>query len=391
MNAFLKKILVPFFLVLALFAAACSGPDESSPADGAPAGAEPEAEGIVLGGIAPLTGSAAEYGIPNRRASELAVSEVNAAGGINGVPIGIVWDDAMCDGQKASAAAERLSKDPKISIVLGGVCSDETLAAGPVLNEAGKILLTSGSSSSEISNLGDYVFRNYPSNKDQAKALAEFVSESQSNAQVAVLVENTKFAEDLGLSFEENYESLGGQVSVFETFDSSVTDFASVVEKAKDASNVVLLTQTSDKSIKILQEIKSMNLNPNLFSGEILAQKEVLGANPELLEGLVVVNRPPLSNPKAQEFFEKYRQTYNEEAGWAQLAASSYDSIYMLRDAMLECNGDRNIDCIRDHLYAIQNYDGVVPGLSINENGDAVGYKHVVYVAKGGQFVEASS
>ena len=382
--AFLKKIAVPFFLVLALFVAACAGPDGSSPPGEGSGSAAGE---IVLGGIAPLTGSASEYGVPNMRASELAVEEINAAGGINGASIKIMWEDAMCDGEKAAEAAEKFKQDSNINIVLGGVCSDETLAAGPVMEGAKKILLTSGSSSSEVSNLGDYVFRNYPSNKDQAKALAEYVSKSQNNGQVALLVEDTKFAGDLGISFEEFYKIIGGHVLMFELFQPSVTDFGPIVERVKDVPNIVVLTQTSDKSIMILEEIRSMNLDPNVFSGEILAQKELLDEHAELLEGIVVVNRPPLSNPKAQEFFEKYRQKYNEDVGWAQLAASSYDSIYMLRDALLDCNGDRNVDCVKDHLYAIRDYDGVVPGLSMNENGDSVGYQHLIYRVRGGEFV----
>ena len=388
-----RKIAVSFFYVLVLFVAACSGPggDGSSEA--------PVTDKIILGGILPLTGPATEYGLPAQRGSEIAVAEINDAGGINGLPLEVIWEDGQCSKEASSQAAERLVGNVNVNVILGGVCSDETIAIAPIAENAKKILITSGSSATSISNLGDYIFRNYPSNAAQAEIMARFVlgqrerSPNSEDVKVGLIVQDTEYAQDLAESFLTFFETPEG-ISSYNVYQSSETYFSNIVNQVKEsgASMVIVLPQTSDKGIMILEELEKQQVDALILSSEVLAQRELLRDNPDILEGVFVVSVPdPFNNPKVVELSEKYSQKYGEEIGWAHIASASYDTVYMLRDAFVSCNGAQDTACVKDYLYSIQDYDGIFSGISMDPNGDVLGHEYVVHVMLRGEIRELPS
>ena len=206
-----------------------------------------------------------------------------------------------------------------MNAILGGVCSDETIAIAPIAENAKKILITSGSSATLISHLGDYVFRNYAINAAQAEIMANFVkfslarraeisSNNEDMTKIALIVQDTAYARDLAdgfLAFFEGSES--PNISSYNVYDSSVIDFSHIVSKVKDsgASLVVVLPQTSDKGLMIFNELRKQQVLAIMVSSEVLAQPEFVRENSDVLERVVVINRPPLSdNPRVVEFLK---------------------------------------------------------------------------------------
>ena len=115
-------------------------------------------ETIRIGAIGPFTGDAAVYGQSEKNAIELAVQEINLDGGINGKKLEVIYEDGKCNGMDAATAAQKLINVDKVDIILGGVCSGETLAIAP-LAEANEVLVFSSfSSSPDVTNAGDFIF-----------------------------------------------------------------------------------------------------------------------------------------------------------------------------------------------------------------------------------------
>ena len=123
--------------IFALMLTACSGLT----------GSEDE---VVIGGLAPLSGDAVGLGLPIQQAAELAVSQVNADWADAGMSFDIVWEDGMCTGTAASTAAQKLINVDGFEVVLGGLCSSETLAAAPIAEAAGTLLFSAACSMASL-------------------------------------------------------------------------------------------------------------------------------------------------------------------------------------------------------------------------------------------------
>ena len=117
---------------------------------------EAEAGPIMIGFIGPLTGDAAAYGEPERDVVALAVEEINAAGGINGRQISVIYEDGKCDGTASASAAQKLVNVDKVKVIIGGFCSGETLGAAPIA-EQNKVILISPSSTSGSSSFASAI------------------------------------------------------------------------------------------------------------------------------------------------------------------------------------------------------------------------------------------
>ena len=121
-----------------------------------------EAEGPTpyrVGVMESLTGPGESYGNVANHAKQMALDEINAAGGINGRPLELVVEDSMCSAQGAVAAYRKLTSVDGVKIILGPSCSGAMLGAAPLAEEDGVILLSGMASNADIANAGDYIFR----------------------------------------------------------------------------------------------------------------------------------------------------------------------------------------------------------------------------------------
>ena len=114
-----------------------------------------------VGVILPLTGDAASYGEVMRNIYQLAIKEVNDAGGVNGNKIELIIEDGKCDGTGGASAAQKLVNVDKVKVILGGFCSSESLAAVPIVESAKVALFSSGSSNPGLTGKSRVICRNF--------------------------------------------------------------------------------------------------------------------------------------------------------------------------------------------------------------------------------------
>lgn len=136
-------------------------------------------EPIKIGYIGPLTGEASSYGIDTINGVKLAIEEVNEAGGIKGRPVTLLIEDTRCIGIEAAGAARKLIHVDKVSAIIGGQCSGETLAAAPIAEQAQIPMISPVSSSPEVTSAGDFIFRVYPSDALKTKNGGEVSTRSR--------------------------------------------------------------------------------------------------------------------------------------------------------------------------------------------------------------------
>ena len=142
---------------------------------------------IRIGSVGPLTSDLAYIGENMKAAVELASDEINSAGGIKGKKIEIIYEDGKCDPKEAANAANKLINIDKVTAIIGGLCSSETLAMAPLAEKSKVILLSAGSTNPGITNAGDYIFRNVPSDSFQGVYAARYVKTRLNKNRVALL------------------------------------------------------------------------------------------------------------------------------------------------------------------------------------------------------------
>ena len=158
-------------------------------------------ETIKIGTIGPFTGDIATYGISTKNGVEVAVDEFNKNGGINGKKVILISEDTRGDQTEAANAASKLIEQDKVTAIVGGVISSETMTAGPIADDAKIVTISSSSTATGVPEIGDYIFRNCLSDEVQAIQLAEYAVE-ELGLKFAIMFTNN----DYGLSVKDAFE-----------------------------------------------------------------------------------------------------------------------------------------------------------------------------------------
>lgn len=334
-------------------------------------GRAPEVEGVVkIGFIGPLTGDAASIGEPLRNAVAIAVDEINAKGDVQ---IEVIYEDGLCNANGGTNAAQKLINVDGVKYIIGGMCSGETLGAAPVAEQAGVVLFSPASGSPDITNAGDYIFRNFPSDSTSGSKMAE-VAVERNLKNVALLTEVTDYAQALEGVFKQRFGELGGTIVADESFNSDTTDLRSQITKIKAANPKALyfIAQSPATAKIALQQIRELGLDVQILSNEFLAAPDVIAAAPSVIEGALYAE--PAFDPEAPNsaaYLAKYLERYGglTDALPPIYLATAYDAVYVVVEAIEKAGTDP--EKAKNVLYQVRNRAGAAGSLSIDRNGDA--------------------
>ena len=360
----MKRTTFAAFLTLALLLSACSNGEPQTPQSGI--------ETLVIGGMHPLTGDGAKYGIPLQRATEIALKDLNDAGGIGGKDLQVVWEDSTCTAKGGADAARKLVSQYKV--ILGGACSEEVTGAAPITEEAGVILMTPRATSTDVTSLGQFIFRTAPADSYTGKAAAEYARSAEYNT-VSIITENTASTQASGNEFRESFKALGGSIATEDSYNTDASDFKGLVLKVVDIypDAVYLAPQTPEMGIAVLKQLRAEGYKGPVITTDVLVNNDVITENAALLEGIIGITLKFNPNSvKAQRLFDAYRAQYGEEPPYPAQMAAAYDSVNLIADAIGANDGVIDADQIRRYLYDVQGYEGMLGTLTIDPNGDAI-------------------
>ena len=342
-------------------------------------------EAIAIGFIGPLTGDAVSYGEPISNAVRLAVDEINATGGVKGKMIEIIYEDGKCTSKDAINATQKLVNVDKVDIIIGGICSGETLAMLPITEPAGVLVLSPSASSPDLTGAGEFFFRNNPSDDSGGTFLAGLMSEY---SKVAIISEETDYAGALRKVFIESFEAGGGNVVADESFAPKTGDFRSILTKIKAAEPeaIVINPQTEIAGGTIAKQAKELEITADLYGSNILSGSKAIEIGGENLEGIVLFDSPGLNpeNPRAVAFLKNYEEKYGELSIEFYLGAA-YDNVYILAEAIGVVGTDTEM--LRKYLNNMRMFKGVIGTYEFDENGDLAGIKHVAKKVQNGEVI----
>ncbi|MES2225452.1 MAG: penicillin-binding protein activator [Patescibacteria group bacterium] len=344
----------------------------------------PQSSGVIkIGFIGPLTGDAAPIGESTRNAVVSAIDEVNAS---STQKYEVIYEDGRCDGPTSASAAQKLINIDKVKFIIGGICSGETLGAAPVAEAAHIILLSPVSSSPDITKAGDYIFRTFASDATSGQKVAEAIW-SRGYRSIAVISEQTDYAQALKDIFEARFKELGGTIVTSEGYETTSKDFRSQLTKAKAANPdaLYLVPNTSASGQILLSQVKDMGITTPLFSNELVTTPSLLtsGVSNGVIFAEVNFDK---NSPAAAAFLDAYTKRFGtmDPSSPPIYGASTYDSVHLLTDLITTYGS--NPDTVKGALYAVKDRPGAAGQLTIDRNGDAV-REYVLKQVVNGQIV----
>jgi branched-chain amino acid transport system substrate-binding protein len=345
-------------------------------------------ESIKIAVSTMLSGNWSSLGDNIVMAAKLAVEDINKSGGINGRPVELVIQDSGLDSKTGLAAAQKLINTDSIKYIIGGTSSNGTMAAAPLVNDKKVVYLTPVTGGTNIDNAGEYIFRTANSDLLAGRDLA-LAAFKLNYKKVAVVSEVTEYTLDIEKTFKDTLSGQGGVVAVSEQFQPGTTDFRTIVAKVK-ASNpdaILILSQTGVSGAHFIKQAKEAGVAKPLLSDFTFvanadAQKIVVS-----FDGIYFADPAYGSDKsKTKAFFSRYEKTFGSPSVIPFHAASTYDSVMMLADA-LRASGDDSVK-VHDWLLSnVKNWQGLMGTYSLDSNGNSdLGF--VMKIVKNGQFVK---
>lgn len=354
-----------------------------------PSGSMSGAGPLTIGAVVPLTGDGASYGIPIRRAGEIAVEEINAAGGISGRQLKVVWEDGKCEGKEATSAAQKLINVDQVPVIFGGVCSSETLAMAP-LAEAAKVLVMSPSATSpDITGAGDFIFRTAPSDAAAGAVAAEYAYNKLGAKKAAVISQTTDYAQGLRKVFTVRFAELGGEIVADETYNAGDTDMRTQILKVQTGAPEViyLLPQAESSGVLLLKQLTANGVEAKRITAEVMIGRNTVAENKTDMEGLVGIEGWfDEKGDLASAMLAKYKTQYNEDPPFPQFMSNMYSQFFMLKQGV-EAHGV-NTEALRDWFYGLKDWKHALGSLTFDKNGEPVGLPYSVKQVTSGELKE---
>lgn len=319
---------------LALFAAGCS---------------KSESDTIAIGGIFPLSGDVAVYGVECKKGIDLAIDEINEAGGVNGKKLVLIGEDDEGKPDKSVNAFKKLTTKDKVKFIIGSLTSG-CVQAVTTLAQAGRVIqIAPAATSPAITEAGDYIFRACFIDPFQGTVGGKFATDTLGAKRAAVLYD---IQNDYSVGLEENFvkafEAGGGTVVARESYSTGDKDFNAQLTKIKNAApDVVYIPDYYGTVALIARQLRMQGITTPIVGGD--GWDGLAGnAGDEVLNGFYSNHYAVDSEvPAVQKFVSSFKTKYNSAPN--AFAALGYDSVYMLRDAIAKA-GTLDVASVRAAL-----------------------------------------
>ncbi len=328
---------------------------------------------IAVGAILGLSGENSSLGVESKEGMEMALAEVNAAGGFQGRPVRILFEDTRLDPNLASEKIQRLVDRDEVVLVLGDAASTPTMSAGAYAEKAKVPLLSPSATNVEVTSNKHWVFRVCFTDDKQGSAAAKFSREALGAERAAVIyVTGNKYSEGLQAIFTREFEALGGKIVARQTFQAEETNVLTFLSTIKGADPQIIFAPVYPADVaKIGPTRLKVGLNVPLmgtdgWDGPATRAKGVI----ESIEGSYFTDLFSAEgvSESAKPFVEKYRAHHGKLP--SSLVAGGYDAVMLGLDAMRRA-ASLEPSAIRDALEATRGFDGVTGTFDIDANHNA--------------------
>lgn len=309
---------------------------------------------VKIGGVAPLSGSVAVYGVECKNGIDLAVEEINAAGGIAGKKIEFICEDDEGSPDKTVNAFKKLITKDGVKYVIGSLTSGCTQAITTLAQASKVIQIAPAATSPAITDAGNYIFRACFIDPFQGTVGGKFAAENLKAKRAAILYDSgNDYSVGLSENFQTSFKANGGAVVALESYSTGDKDFNAQLTKIKNAKpDVVYLPDYYGTVALIAKQLRAQGINTPIVGADGW-DGLTANAGDEVLNGFYSNHYAEDSTePAVQNLVKAFRAKYNKAPN--SFAVLGYDSVYMLKDA-IEAAGTLDVEKVRD---ALEKTDG---------------------------------
>lgn len=316
------------------------------------------------------TGDVASYGTAEQKGAQLAVDEINKAGGVDGKQIEVTDKDNKSELSEASTVSTNLVTQAKVNAIVGPATSGGTGAAITNAAKASVPLITPSGTQDDLTKGQDYLFRATFIDSFQGKILSKYVTDNLKAKKVVLYYDNSSdYAKGMAKAFQEEYK---GEIVATETFASKDTDFQAALTKFKGKDfDALVVPGYYTEAGKIVNQARGIGIDKPIVGGDGFNSEEFISqATPAAATNVYYVSGYSTSGDmtaKAKKFLEAYKAKYNEEP--SMFSALAYDSVYMVAEAS---KGAKNSVDIKENLAKLKDFEGVTGSITMDKNHNPV-------------------
>jgi branched-chain amino acid transport system substrate-binding protein len=369
-----SRLILPILLACGVCGASCGGE-----------------HGAIRIGLAGPFGEA--RGRSMRLAAELAVREINGAGGVRGRALELVVLDDSADAVRAVTVARRLHDDPSVVAVIGHLTSGATLAASAVYNALPNPVpvISPSASSPLLSGAGAYTFRVCPTDLAHGTALAQWAVDHLHARRAAIVFLNDEYGRGVRGIFAQQFTARGGTLVADDPYLDELPSFEPYLERLRrrGGADALLIAGTRPGAERILQALRTAGMRPAVLAGDGVAGIEASGslADGAFVSAAYLPDRPGDANAA---FLRAYRAAYDGQEP-DHRGAAAYDIVNLLARAIQAVGPERAK--LRDYLAGVGTatdpYDGVTGRIAFDTKGDVPDKQVAIGVVRGGRLVSA--
>ena len=339
---------------------------------------------VTIGAGLVLSGGNAPYGLQERRGVEAAVEAINAAGGVNGEKIKVVFGDDAGDPRQAVQVANQLVND-KVAAVVGHTLSGATVAAAEVYDEEGVIMITPSATAVDLTEKGyKTIFRTVVRDDQQGKVAGTYIAQNFKDKKIAFVQDSTTYGKGLADATKAVVNAAGVKEAAYETITPGELDYSATISKLKsDGIDVVYYGGLYNEAGLLLRQMRDQGLKAQFISGDGLYAQDFWSIVGPAGEGvLLTIDNPPETNPAAKEVVDALKAKNIDPAGYTLYA---YAAVQVWAEAAKKA-GSTDPEKVAAALHDGTPYKTVLGNIAYDAKGDRTtsGYALFRRTAAGG-------
>jgi branched-chain amino acid transport system substrate-binding protein len=329
---------------------------------------------IKIGGGFDLSGIESSLDIPASNGAQLAVKEINAAGGVLDKQIDFIVRDSKYQMDTTASIAKQFVEEDKVAAVVGFTDSDSVLAAGPIIQEAGLPFITAGATSPKLPDqVGDMMFLACFGDNVQAAAGAEYSYKNFGESAYLLIDKGVEYTTLLGAYFKARYEELGGTIVLEDTYEDDATDFSAQITKLKalaEQPSFYYIAAMPYNVGPVVKQLREAGLTGPVVGGDGYDTPDLVNVAGAAANDVYFTTHALMDKDNGTDGIKKFIEAYNKEYGHDPenaFAALGYDAVYLLVDAIKRADSTE-ATAIQKALLETKDFPGITGSITFSED-----------------------
>jgi len=380
------KSLVALSLLLSALVVVSGCGAKAAPTTPTPSATESK-EPIKIGFLGAKTGDVAIYGLNTLKGLNMAIAELNKDG-VLGRQVQLVEEDNAGQKDQAINITNKLISQDKVVAIIGDPTTGITRVAGSIANTKKTVILSAGSTGTNVVEIGPYVFRDTLLDTIAAPATMKYVIQEKGWKNVALITsKNNDYSVSLSKIFTSAIVDAGGKVVIEEFIQDKDTDFSGQITKIKAANpDVIVFSGYYTEGALIMKKAREVGIKAVMVGGDGLQGDDLMKIGGAAVEGSISYAgfSPEQPTPNTEKFINAFKAKYNNDLPDL-FAAQGYDALMLVAKAIKDAKSAEP-EKFKDTLATTKNYDGVSGTITFQASREPI--KSPVYLleVKGGKF-----